>query len=434
MSGSVSGRTDGLDLELESLLMADEDDQESRLSLVASSSVAHPAVRRALSSTATNVTAEGRPGARFHAGCSVVDEIERLATTRATRVFGAKYVNVQPHSATTANQLVLFSLLKPGDRILSMDPDSGGHLSHGHPSSVSGQMFEVAHYGRGERGIIDFDELRSIAQRLRPALIICGGSSYSRTIDFAAFREIADSVGALLLADVSHIAGLVAAGLHPSPLPHAHVTTTCTHKQLYGPRGGLIMSGDDAFHLRSPSGRELAEVLDRAVFPFFQGAPMMNAIAAKAAALGFCEQPAFSVLARQIADRGADLAKAMQDRGYSVVTGGTDNHIVMIDLRKSDITGAEAEVALERCGIIVNRNRVPGDRRPPRTTSGLRLGTNTIALRRLTYEDVGGIADQVDLILTALTDSTDRLLPQPLVSNVRRWVAALCLARPITWA
>jgi glycine hydroxymethyltransferase len=374
------------DAELHGLLDAEYQRQLHTLVLVASSSLADPSVMACEASVAVNVTAEGYPGRRFHAGCRWVDAIEQLAIDRARAAFGARYANVQPHCASSANEAVMFGLLDPGDTILSMHLEHGGHLTHGAPVSISGRCFKAVHYGVNASGFIDYDEVRSAAQHCRPRLIICGGTAYPRMIDFQRFRSIADDVGAFLLADITHSAGLVAAGLHPNPVDYAHVTTMCTHKQLYGPRGGLILMGADA-DSRVPGGSTLSELMQRAVFPLFQGAPAPHVIAAKARALARVVRPDFRCLAERIVANGRALATSFMNRGYSVVSGGTDSHIVLLDLRTSGLTGAIGEGALEESDIIVNRNKVPGDRRGARVTSGLRLGTNTVAARSMGAPD-----------------------------------------------
>jgi glycine hydroxymethyltransferase len=405
--------------------------QAERLVLVASSSVAHPVVLAALTATAVNVTAEGYPGRRYHAGCSGVDQIEDLAVRRARVVFGASYANVQPHSATTANQTVLSSLLAPGDTILGMGLDAGGHLTHGSKASFSGQYFNAVGYGLDSEGLIDYEQVAVLAQRHRPRLIICGATAYSRRIDFARFRQIADSVGAYLLADISHTAGLVAAGLHPSPIDHAHITTTCTHKQLFGPRGGLIMMGRDAEGPAPDGKRTLREHFQRAVFPFFQGAPVMNTIAAKAAALDYAATPAFARVMDRIVRNAAALAGSFSALGYSVVSGGTDNHIVLLDLSPFGLTGLATEEALEDGHIVVNKNRVPGDTRPALVTSGVRLGTNTIAYRGMGPAEMTECASLFDEVVHALRRSDGSGLPAIVRNGVRSRVAGLCTAFPL---
>jgi glycine hydroxymethyltransferase len=420
------------DAELHRLLDAEYQRQLHTLVLVASSSVADPSVLACGASVAINVTAEGYPGRRFHAGCRWVDAIEQLAIDRAKAVFGAQYANVQPHCASSANEIVMFGLLEPGDTILGMHLEHGGHLTHGAPVSISGRCFQAVHYGVDPHGFIDYEEVREAARRCRPRLIVCGGTAYPRAIDFQQFRSIADDVGAFLLADITHTAGLVAAGLHPNPVNQAHVTTLCTHKQVYGPRGGLILMGEDAGR-RAPGGTTLSELMQRAVFPLIQGAPAPHVIAAKARALARLAMPEFRRLAHRIVANGRALAAAFMDRGYSVVSGGTDNHIVLIDLRATGLTGAIAEGALEESDIIVNRNKVPGDRRGPRVTSGIRLGTNTVSARTMEAAEMQRCAVWIDRVLSAAAPlgDTDWSIPNAVVEEVRGDIRELCSSFPI---
>lgn len=384
--------------------------QSEVLTLVAASSVMDPSVLACTASVAGNVTAEGYPGARFHAGCAVIDEIESLAIERAREAFGARFANVQAHSATTANEVVLFSLLRPGDTLLGMDLSAGGHLTHGAKVSISGRAFNSIGYGILPDGAIDYDQVRELALRHRPKLIVCGTTAYPRTIDFARFRAIADEAGAWLLADISHIAGLVAAGLHPSPIDHAHITTTCTHKQLYGPRGGLILLGRDA-DTPSPDalGKTLSESMQKGVFPLFQGAPVLNVIAAKARALARLTTPEFHEMARRIVEDAKALAESFVDAGYTVVAGGTDNHLVILDVQESaGVSGLVAEKALESCHIVVNKNRIPGDTRSAVVTSGVRLGTNSAALRGLGLAEMKEAGALVRRVLAAARPLNER--------------------------
>jgi len=360
--------------------------QAGTISMVASCSTVHPSILACQASSAVNVTAEGYPGRRYHAGCEVIDEIEELAIERARTLFGARYVNVQPHSASTANYSVLSALLDPGDTLLGMDLNSGGHLTHGSPAALSGNYWNAIGYGLTPECEIDYDEVRQLALQHRPRVIICGATAYPRTIDFAAFRRIADEVGAVLMADISHTAGLVVTGLHPSPIDHAHITTTCTHKQLAGPRGGLIISGRDADQLLPGRDRTVRQLMQRAVFPFTQGAPALNAIAAKARTFSLAAQPAFRQTAQRIRDLADAIAEEFADAGLTVVSGGSQNHIVLVDLG-SRMSGLVAEEALEECRIVVNKNRVPGDTRAALVTSGLRIGTNSSAQRGMSVPD-----------------------------------------------
>lgn len=407
--------------------------QQGVLLMVASSSIADPSVLACESTATGNVTTEGYPGGRFHAGCAVVDEIERLAVERAKAAFQAHYANVQPHSGTSANQIVLFNVLRPGDTILGLDINSGGHLTHGASMSVSGRIFNAIGYGLDEEGLIDYDQVSRLAREFRPKLIVSGASAYPRIIDFERFRAIADEVGALLLADISHIAGLVVAGEHPSPIDHAHFTTTSTYKQLYGPRGGLILIGRD-YETRAPNGEgTLVETIQRAVFPFFQGTPNLSAIAAKARALAIALTPEFKQLAGQIVADARELAVCFGDRGYRILTGGSDNHMVLIDVLARGITGVIAERALEECDIIVNRNRIPGDKKAPIVTSGLRLGTNSLALRGMGPGEMPRCAELIDRVLSALRVRGDRVyeLDPAVKESVRADVRRLCGDFPI---
>jgi len=395
---------------LAGLLEREMQRQSEVLTLVAASSIMDPSVLAATASVAGNVTAEGYPGARFHAGCAVIDEIESLAIERAKAAFGARYANVQAHSATTANEIVMFSMLRPGDTLLGMDLSAGGHLTHGAKVSVSGRAFNSIGYGILPDGAIDYDRVRELALEHRPRLIICGTTAYPRTIDFARFRAIADEVGAWLLADITHIAGLVAAGLHPSPIDHAHVTTTCTHKQLYGPRGGLILIGKEADTLSPDAlGKTLAESMQKGVFPLFQGAPVLNVIAAKARALARLTTPEFRELAERIVADAKALAADFLAAGYRVVAGGTDNHLVILDAQTSaGVSGVIAEKALESCHIVVNKNRIPGDTKSAVITSGVRLGTNSVALRGLGAAEMEEAAALVRRVLAAVRPLGER--------------------------
>jgi glycine hydroxymethyltransferase len=409
--------------------------QSEVLTLVAASSVMDPSVLATVGNVAGNVTAEGYPGARFHAGCAVIDEIETLAIERAKAAFGARFANVQTHSATTANEVVMFTLLKPGETLLGLDLSSGGHLTHGSPVSVSGKAFKAISYGLTPEGAIDYDQVRQLALEHRPKLLICGTTAYPRTLDFARFRAIADETGAYLLADITHIAGLVAAGLHPSPIDHAHITTTCTHKQLYGPRGGLILIGREA-DTKAPDGRTLAEALQKGVFPLFQGAPVLNVIAAKARSLDRVMTPEFKQLAQRIVDDAKALAASFLARGYKVVGGGTDNHLVILDvLASAGTTGIVAEKALEASSIVVNKNRIPGDQKSPVVTSGVRLGTNSVALREMGAGEMETCADLICRVLAGVEVKGDRdyaldpKLQQEITGHVRELTRAFPVPR-----
>jgi glycine hydroxymethyltransferase len=407
--------------------------QRETLALVASCSPVSPAALLAEGSIFANVTAEGYPGRRFHAGCVNVDKVERLAVDRAKHAFRARYANVQPHSASTANQVVMNALLSPGDPILGMDLDAGGHLSHGAPVNVSGRVFVARGYGLAPDGLIDYDEVRAKALEHRPRLIIAGTTAYPRTIDWAAFRAIADEVGAYLLADITHIAGLVVAGLHPSPIEHAHVVTTCTHKQLYGPRGGLILLGESAT-TTLPDGRTLEQAMQGGLFPLMQGAPVVNSIAAKAYALGAVDTPRFADTMARVRSLAAALADQLMRRGVRVISEGTDNHIVVADVLSSfGITGVNAEKALEECDILVNKNRIVGDVHPANVASGVRFGSNSMAARGLDAEDVAEVAEVVVDVLTAAESTSARAhtLDPQVRAHARKRIGAICGRRPL---
>jgi glycine hydroxymethyltransferase len=407
--------------------------QLNTLVMVASCSVAHPSVLACEGLTAVNVTAEGYPGHRYHAGCEFIDRIEQLAIDRAKLAFKAQYANVQPHSATTANYVVMASLLKPGDTILGMELQSGGHLTHGSKVSLSGQYFNACGYGLGPDGLIDYEQVARLAREHRPRLIICGATAYPRQTDFRRFRQIADEIGAFLLADISHTAGLVVAGLHPNPIDQAHITTTCTHKQLFGPRGGLILMGRDHLSLSPDGKRTLAEAMQKAVFPFFQGAPILNAMAAKARALARAVTPEFRVLAERIVSNAQTLAQCFLKRGYRVISGGSSNHIVLLDVASKGVTGVVAERALEASSVIVNKNRIPGDRRSAVVTSGIRLGTNTLAARGMSASEMEECAELIDYVLASVVMLGDQEyhLDSSVKESVKASVKRLCQRFPI---
>jgi glycine hydroxymethyltransferase len=402
--------------------------QSTTLSLVAASSTATSAVLRCQASVLNNLSIEGYPGERFHAGAAVADRIESLARERACALFGASYANVQPHSGTAANQAVLFSLLRPGDRILALDVVDGGHISHGSPASIAGRAFETCTYRLDTEERIDFDSVREEAKRTRPRVIIAGASAYPREIEFGRFREIADEVGAILLADIAHIAGLIAAGVHPSPIRVAEVATASTYKQLFGPRGGLILVGSDRAD-------ELTAALDRGVFPLVQSTPHLPAIAAKAHAFLLANTVEFKQWGKDTVDIARALASAMTERGHRVVSGGTDTHLVLVDLASCGLTGVVAERALEAVGIIANRNRIPRDRRPAKIASGIRFGANDLARRKMDRASVlelGGLIDRVLRTARASSDSDSAArLPEAFVADVRRRVAELAAAYPL---
>lgn len=428
-AGHATRRLRERDSTLYALLARESARQRDTLMMVAASSVADPSVLACEGSALGNLTAEGFPGNRYHAGCGVADDIERLAIERACAAFGAQDAIVQPHSGSSANLAVITALLSPGDSLLGLDQDCGGHLTHGSPASVTGRYYRAHGYRVTPEGLLDYDQIRELALEHRPKLIVCGASAYPRSIDFARFREIADEANAYLLADISHIAGLVAAGLHQSPVDHAHVTTTSTYKQLYGPRGGLILLGRDA-RTSGPERGTLAATLRRAVFPFTQGTPDLASVAAKARALDFVASPDFAELAKRLADGAQAIAERLTDRGLRLVTGGTDTHMVLLDLRGTGVTGDVAEQALESCGIVVNRNRVPGDTTPVRVTGGLRLGTNTLAARGMDRTVAAECADLVADVLAELREPGG-VLPDAVRDRVRAKVSELCARHPL---
>ncbi|MFC9849085.1 serine hydroxymethyltransferase [Streptomyces sp. NPDC060223] len=422
------------DPELALVLDREVGEQAGTLAMVASASVANPAVLAAGGAALSNVTAEGYPGARYHPGAARFDAVERLAVERAKDAFGARYANVQPHSCSSANQAVLAALLPPGGVLLALDLDSGGHLTHGSTASVTGRHYRAVHYGLDEQGFIDYEQVAELALAHRPKVLIAGASAYPRTLDFARFRAIADSVGAYLVADISHIAGLVAAGEHPSPIDLAHITTTSTYKQLGGPRGGLILIGQE-HRTPGPDSRRtpLERLMQRAVFPQSQGTPSPASIAAKAHALKLVAEPAFKATMRLVVDNAAALAEDLAGLGYRVLAGGTDNHMVLLDILDRGITGVVAERALEDCGILTNRNRIPKDTKAPLVASGLRLGTNVLSQRGMGPAEMrvcAGLLDEVLRATTVLGDAEYRT--DPVVRDrVAAEVAALCRTHPL---
>lgn len=427
-------RLEQVDPELFGILDDEYRRQANVLTMVASSSIADPTALICEALTPMNVTAEGYPGRRFHAGCRHIDQIEQLAIDRVKQVFGAQFANVQAMTASSANEVVMFSALKPGDTLLGMDLDSGGHLTHGSKASISGQVFNAVGYGLDSNERLDYDRAHELALEHKPKLIICGTTAYAREVDWARFRAMADEVGAYVLADITHIAGLVAAGIHPSPIDVAHFTTTCTHKQLYGGRGGLIMIGKDHDQpAHDDPKRTLAQLIQNRVFPYFQGAPNQSSIAAKARGMGYVASPEFKQVAQRIVDLSRALAAAFMERGYRVITGGTDNHIVVVDVLQRGITGVNAEKALEDCGIVVNKNRIPFDEKPPSVTSGIRLGTNGLAIREMEPADMVECVEVIDDILTHLDQEGDReyRVDPAAASRAEAEVARLCALRPI---
>ncbi|MFJ1430556.1 serine hydroxymethyltransferase [Capnocytophaga canimorsus] len=382
-----------------------EDEKERQIhgiELIASENFVSDQVMEAAGSILTNKYAEGYPGRRYYGGCEVVDEIEQIAIDRAKALFGAEYANVQPHSGSQANTAVYAACLKPGDKILGFDLSHGGHLTHGSPVNFSGKLYQPVFYGvEQETGRLNYDKIQEIAEREKPQLIIAGASAYSRDIDFKRFREIADKVGAILFADISHPAGLIAKGLLNDPIPHCHIVATTTHKTLRGPRGGLILMGKDfenPFGLKTPKGevRMMSSLLDSAVFPGNQGGPLEHIIAAKAIAFGECLSDDFLHYAIQIQKNAKKLAEILVSKGYDIISKGTDNHMMLIDLRNKNITGKEAEEALGKADITVNKNMVPFDTRSPFVTSGIRIGVSAITTRGLKQQDMLQIAEFID--------------------------------------
>jgi glycine hydroxymethyltransferase len=379
-----------VDPEVAAAIQAEIDRQNSHLELIASENWVSKAVMSAMGSVLTNKYAEGYPGHRYYGGCENVDVIEDLARERARKLFGCTYANVQPHSGAQANMAVFYALLQPGDTFMGMNLDEGGHLSHGSSANISGNYFHQVPYGVDENGWIDYDEMERIAKECHPKMIIGGASAYCRTIDFKRMREIADEVGAYLLVDMAHIAGLVAAGVHPSPIPYAHVVTTTTHKTLRGPRGGLILSSEEF-------ARE--HKLNKAIFPGTQGGPLEHVIAAKAVCFKEDLQPEFVTYAKNIVANAQALANGLISRGVKIVSGGTDNHLMLIDLRDTELTGKELEARLDDAHITANKNTVPKDPRSPFVTSGIRLGTPAVTTRGLNTEDMDRVAEAIALVV-----------------------------------
>ncbi len=405
------------DPELWSAIVAENARQEHHIELIASENYASPAVMAAQGSQLTNKYAEGYPGKRYYGGCEFHDGIEDLARERAKQLFGCAFANVQPHCGANANTATFMALCEPGDTILSLPIKSGGHLSHGLKVNFSGTFYKIAEYDLdATTELLDYDAIAAVARACKPKMIICGYSAYPRVIDFARFRAIADEVGALLMADIAHIAGLVATGVHPSPFPHAHVVTTTTHKTLRGPRGGLILTNDP----------EIAKKIDRKVFPGTQGGPLMHIIGAKAIAFGEALKPEFTVYCEQVVKNARALAAGLVKRGYRLCSGGTDNHLMLVDLRTRDanLTGADAEKWLEHAGIIVNKNGIPNDPRPPVATSGLRLGTPALTTRGLKEAEMELVANWIDRVLGSSGEATT-------VAAVRAEIRAFTLKYPL---
>ena len=379
-----------VDPEVAEVLANELSRQQNKLELIASENIVSTAVMAAQGSVLTNKYAEGYPGKRYYGGCEHVDVVEQLAIDRACKLFGAEYANVQPHSGAQANMAVFFAVMEPGDTYMGMNLDHGGHLSHGSPVNMSGKYFHCVPYGVNDEGFIDYDKVREIALECKPKMIIAGASAYARTIDFKRFREIADEVGAILMVDMAHIAGLVATGLHPSPFPHAHVVTTTTHKTLRGPRGGMILCNQaeaDRFNF------------NKAIFPGIQGGPLMHVIAAKAVCFKEALDPSFKVYAQGIVDNAQALCKGLLSRGVDIVSGGTDNHLMLVDLSKKGLTGKAIEKLLDEAHITANKNTIPNDPQKPFVTSGIRLGTPAVTSRGMNTEDMDKIAEAIALII-----------------------------------
>ncbi len=429
--GALRDSLAGVDPEIAALIRKEELRQNHNLELIASENIAPFAVREAMMSVLTDKYAEGYPGNRYYGGCEVVDEVENIARNRVKELFGAAYANVQPHSGSQANMAVYFVFVKPGDKVMGMNLSHGGHLTHGSPVNFSGQLYNFVAFGvRADTGRIDYDEVADIAKRERPKMITVGASAYSRAIDYKAFREIADSIGAFLFADIAHPAGLIAKGLLPSPIPHAHVVTSTTHKTLRGPRGGIILMGRDFENpfgiVAAKSGRTrmMSELLDSMVIPGIQGGPLMHVIAAKA--VGFSEnlKSSFHDYAAQVARNAVALSEALIEGGFNIISGGTDNHLMLVDLRNQDVTGKDAQFALDKAGITTNKNAVPFDDKSPLITSGIRLGTPAVTTRGMRESEMRQIAGLIGRAIEQRNDEAG-------LSMVRQDVAALTGRFPI---
>jgi len=408
------------DPEVAAAIDSERERQQTQIELIASENIVSRAVLDAQGSLLTNKYAEGYPGRRYYGGCEFVDVAERLAIERAKRLFGCGFANVQPHAGAQANQAVFLALLKPSETILGMSLAAGGHLTHGAPPNLSGKWFHAVTYGvRADDARIDFDEVERQAEQHRPRLIIAGGSAYPRVIDFARFRAIADRAGAYLMVDMAHFAGLVAGRAHPSPIPHAHVVTTTTHKTLRGPRGGMILSDDP----------EIARRIDSAVFPGLQGGPLMHVIAAKAVALGEALRPEFAHYARAVVENARTLATTLAEAGLAIVSGGTDTHLLLVDLRPLELTGRDAEQALERAGITCNKNGIPFDPQKPTVTSGIRLGSPAATTRGFGIAEFRQVGLWIGEVLRGLAQNPGG--DAAVEERVRRAVAALCARFPI---
>ncbi len=410
----IENNLDRFDPEITEIIAEETSRQEYNLEFIASENFVSEAVLEAQGSVLTNKYAEGYPGKRYYGGCEVVDKAEQLAIERAKELFGAEHVNVQPHSGSQANMAVYFAVCKPGDTVLGMNLAHGGHLTHGSPVNFSGKLFNIVAYGvKEETGTIDYDEVEKLAREHKPRLIVVGASAYTRTIDFAAFRRIADEVGAIVMVDMAHIAGLVAAGQHPNPVPYAEFVTTTTHKTLRGPRGGMILCTE-----------EWAKKLNSNIFPGIQGGPLMHVIAAKAVAFKEALSPEFKTYAEQVVTNAKTLADELVRRGYKLVSGGTDNHLMLLDFTGSEITGKVAEETLEKAGITVNKNAVPFDTRSPFVTSGVRIGTPATTTRGLKEPEMVQVAEWIDRALNVIDD-------EAALAKIRAEVKELCLRFPL---
>lgn len=400
------------DKETASAITAELNRQQNNIELIASENIVSPAVLAAAGSVLTNKYAEGYPSKRYYGGCEYVDIVENIAIERACKLFGCKYANVQPHSGAQANFAVYQALCQPGDTVMGMNLDHGGHLTHGSPANFSGKLYNIVPYGTNEDGVIDYDELRKLALECKPKMILAGASAYPRTIDFEKFSAIAKEVGAYLFVDMAHIAGLVAAGLHPSPFPWADVVSTTTHKTLRGPRGGMIFTNDEV----------LAKKINSAIFPGEQGGPLMHIIAAKAVAMGEALTPEFTAYQTQVMKNSQALAQGLLKRGMKLVSGGTDNHLCLLDLRGMDITGRDLEIRLDSVHITANKNKVPNDPQPATKTSGVRLGSPAVTTRGFNEADMDEVADLIYLTATDFDNKKDEIAAR---------VSALCKAHPI---
>ncbi len=419
-------RTTARDTQIFDLISKEAHRQEEGIELIASENFTSKQVMEAMGSVLTNKYAEGLPGKRYYGGCQIVDQVEQIAIDRLKKLFGAEWANVQPHSGAQANAAIMIACLNPGDTILGFDLSHGGHLSHGSPVNMSGKYFQAHFYGvEKESGLINMDIVEATALKVKPKMIICGASAYSRDWDYVRFRKIADSVGALLLADISHPAGLIAKGLLNDPIPHCHIVSTTTHKTLRGPRGGVIMMGKDfenPFGLKTPKGetRMMSNVLDMGVFPGTQGGPLEHVIAAKAVAFQEALSPDYLQYAKQIQKNAQIMAEAFLKKGYDIISGGTDNHLMLIDLRSKNLTGKEAENALIRADITINKNMVPFDDKSPFVTSGMRVGTAAITSRGMVGDDMVRIVEMID---TVLMNQTKDSVIETVRKDVNNWMA-----------